>query len=469
MFEGTASRIGRLTLAQRFAAAGGVVMLLAMAAIGWWVSARIERNVIDSTATATALYMDSFIAPLAQELESADTLSIGPVRAIEEMLAGSAFGERIVSVKLWKPGGLVAYSDDDELVGKTFPPSASLEAALSGRIMAEFDDLDDEENLHQRGGGVPLLEIYSPIRQAFSGRILGVVEFYENATALEAALERARLQSWGIVALVTLAIGGALYGVVARGSRLIERQKDELGRRIGQIERISAQNRDLRLRVERAAREVSEANERTLQRISAELHDGPKQLIGFAAMRIDALARGADDTRARDFAIVSQALSDALREIANLCGDLALPEIEGLPIDEVMRRVAAAHSFRTGTDVALQVDVASDAARPLSHAVRLCAYRFAQEALNNAWRHAGGAGQAVGCRLRDGRLEIAVSNAPGAPVEEAPADRVGGLGLAGLRKRIESLGGTFAFRRTADGGAVAEMTMDVDSHEEADA
>lgn len=457
----------RLTLSQRFAVAGGVVMLLAMAAIGWWVSGRIERNVIDNTATATALYMDSFIAPLAQELDTADTLSIGPARAIEEMLSSSALGQRIVAVKIWKPGGLVAYSDAEDIVGRTFPVSESLKAALAGRVAAEFDDLSDEENALERGTDVPLLEIYSPIREAFSGRILGAMEFYENATALETTLDHAKLQSWAIVAVITLSIGAALFGIVHSGSRLIERQKAELRDRLIEIESMAAQNTDLRRRIERAARQVSEANERTLRRISAELHDGPKQLIGFAAMRIDALSSSADPGRAKDFAVVSGALDDALREIGHLCSDLALPEIEGLPLDQILRGVVAAHTFRTGTDVA--ADIVVDPTVTLPHAIRLCAYRFTQEALNNAWRHAGGAGQSLRCRQDGNRLAIAVLNDRGPATEASAPERGSGLGLAGLRQRVESLGGHFAFGITAGGGAVAEMIVDVESYEDADA
>jgi signal transduction histidine kinase len=458
-----AARWGDLSLSQRFAATGGFVMLLAMAGIGWWVGERIERNVIDNTATATALYMDSFIAPLAQELDTADTLSIGPVRAIEEMLSGSALGQRIVAVKIWKPGGLVAYSDEPEIVGTSFPVTDGLKAAFAGSVVAEFNELEDDENALERARNLPLLEIYSPIRQAFSGRILGVVEFYENAATLQETLDRTRLQSWAIVALTTLAIGAALFGIVLRGSRLIERQKDELRTQLAEIRTISAQNDGLRRRVERAARQVSEANERTLRRISAELHDGPKQLIGFAAMRIDSLAAGAPEGRTRDFAVVSDALGDALREISNLCGDLALPEIDGMPVDEILRKVAAAHGFRTGTEVALDLQV--DPAVPVSQAVRLCAYRFAQESLNNAWRHAGGHGQSLTCRQNGSDMRIVVANGPG-PSIPGDADPAGGLGLSGLRGRIESLGGSFAFRRTAAGGAVAEMRIDTASYED---
>ena len=80
------------------------MMIVSMLVIGQRVTSISER-VIENTAAATALFTDSFIAPLAQELDTADVLLIRPIRAVEEMLAGSAFGQRIVSNKIWKPAG----------------------------------------------------------------------------------------------------------------------------------------------------------------------------------------------------------------------------------------------------------------------------------------------------------------------------------------------------------------------------
>ena len=84
-------------------------MIIAMLVIGQWVTTVISGRVVENTAAATALFMDSYIAPLAQELDTADTLSIGPTRAIEELLAGSAFGKRIVvhqDLEAWRVGRL---------------------------------------------------------------------------------------------------------------------------------------------------------------------------------------------------------------------------------------------------------------------------------------------------------------------------------------------------------------------------
>ena len=65
-----------------------------------------------------------------------------------------------------------------------------------------------------------MLEMYSPIRERHIGRINAVGEFYETAEQLRKNLFLANLQGWMVVAVVTLAMLGALFGIVFRGSRL---------------------------------------------------------------------------------------------------------------------------------------------------------------------------------------------------------------------------------------------------------
>jgi signal transduction histidine kinase len=79
----------------------------------------------------------------------------------------------------------------------------------------------------------------------------------------------------------------------------------------------------------------------------------------------------------------------------------------------------------------------------LSPVLKSCLYRFTQAALNNAYQHAGGSGQAVRGTHRNGVVEIAVSDAgPGFLPEHKLGDGER-LGLIGMRDRVVSLGGTF--------------------------
>lgn len=293
-----------LSLARQFALAGGVVMVLATAAVGWFVSGRIEEVVVRNTANATALYMESFVAPLTQELALTENLSDASRARIGALLEETALGRRVVSFKIWREGGLLVDASNIELIGQTFPPTDNLKLAWVGEVRADFEDTGDPEDAGEDAMGMPLLEIYSPIREVQTGRVIAVAEFYEVATQLKSDLARARLASWGTVALVMALIGACLFVIVLRGPRTIDTQ-------LAAMTDLSSRNVALRLRVQGAAARFAAMNDQTLRRIGADLHDGPAQLLGFAALRLDALRDAAGAKAAPAVDEVARAVKDS--------------------------------------------------------------------------------------------------------------------------------------------------------------
>jgi hypothetical protein len=449
---------GGSSLAERFALTGGFVMLLGMAAIGSWVASRIEEGVTRNTANATALYVESVIAPLSQELTRPDGLSASAARALDEVLANTPLGRRVVSFKLWQRGGRIVYASNPDLAGQVFPPTDDLTAAWSGKVVANFDALGDDEDASERATGVPLLEIYSPIREVWSGDVIGVAEFYEEARDLKSNIFAARLESWLVVGAVTATTAAALFGIVLGGSRTIERQRLALEERVGELAILAGQNEALRLRVQRASSRATELNEQYLRRISAELHDGPAQLVGFAALRVESIGDGSVPHGGVDeVERIRRSLAEALRDLRSICRGLALPEIDGMRLSELLLgHAVAAHRERTQASVRLDLngDLAPEA---LPRSLRICIYRFVQEGLNNAYRHAGEVPARVSAQAGKASLWLAVED-EGAGLEQACPPREG-LGLSGLRDRVESLGGEFRIEGREGGGARIMMTI----------
>jgi signal transduction histidine kinase len=443
-----------LSLARQFALAGGVVMALATAAVGYFVSSRIEAVVVSNTANATALYMESFVAPLTQDLARSEALSPESRGQIGRLLAGTALGKRVVSFKIWRPGGLLVDASNTALVGQSFPPTENLKLAWAGEVRADFEDTGDPEDSNEDALGVPLLEIYSPIREIETGRVIAVAEFYEVATQLESDLTRARLASWAAVALVMLAIGASLFAIVLRGSRLIDHQ-------IEAMKELSSRNVTLRLRVQGAAARFAAMNDQTLRRIGADLHDGPAQLMGFAALRLDALRKATGPEAAGAVDEVARAVKDSIAEIRTISRGLSLPDIDRRALPDLIQGLADAHKARTGAEVVVMTKIEQGVDLP--EAAKICLYRFVQEGLNNGWRHAEGRGQQVTLVLEAESLTLIVADrGPGfaAPPPGAGADGTT-LGLAGLADRVESLGGQFFARDRAGGGAELVMTLDL--------
>ena len=441
------------SLSAQFALAGGIVMLCAMLVVGQWVAARIEETVVRNWANTTALYMESFISPLSQDLAAADELSPLAHRALEEVFQSTTLGERVVSYKIWKPGGLIVEASDKALVGARFPESAELRAAWGGRVSGEIADPEDDENRAETELGIPLLEIYSPIREVWSGRIIGVVEFYEKTDALISDLAEARRKSWATVATVFAAIGVILWGIVARGNRTIETQRAEMQRQVTALAELSDHNTALRLRVQGAAARSAALHDQVLRQLGADLHDGPAQLLGYAALRLDGL--GVQPGAEERLSEVDRAVKDAIREIRSISRGVSLPDIAQRGVCQIITGLAEAHQARSGAPVAVSCD---DRGLPaLGVAEKTCIYRFVQEGLNNAWRHAEARGQEVRLSAEADRLVLCVCD--DGPGFAGSATNSEGLGLVGLRDRVEALGGTFEIENRPQGGARLRMTL----------
>ncbi|WP_262297607.1 sensor histidine kinase [Microvirga sesbaniae] len=446
-----------VSLTRQFVVTGGAVMFVAMIAAGLFVSEHATRTTIENTASATALLMDSFISPLAQPLAAEAVLPDSRRGELDRLLGGDLFRQRFPHLEIWKEGGVVAYSTTPELIGRQFAPPDGLTTALKGDISAQYANLDAREHT-VRGWNTKYLEIYVPIREHHSGRVIAVAEIHENPLGLDRELRWLRLKSWVAVACATALIMLGLFGIVYRGNRLILSQQRQLRARLIDIEQSSRHNQVLKERAERASGRVAELTENYLRRIGAELHDGPAQLIGLAALAVEHVRRArTPDSREEELQALESVLSDALREIRTTSKGLMLPDIERLPLQEVVKRVVSHHELRTGTGVAVDCD---DVSRPLAHALKICAYRFLQEGLNNAFRHAGGHGQAVSCRLNGDALTLAVEDEGRGP-GNGPAAPEPGLGLVGLRDRVESLGGVFRLTRRAGGGTRIEMSVTI--------
>lgn len=453
VFPGFRSLWSRATLATRFGATGGIVLVLASLAIGSVVAERIEAGVVRNTAIATALYMESFVAPISQDLAGGGPLSPNVGRALDEVFRNTSLGQRVVSYKIWRPDGTVLIASDPDIVGQGFPIDSQLQAALNGVVSASYDDAGDGEDAAEAALGVPLLEIYSPIREAWSGRIVAVAEFYEMNPQLAADLAQSRRAAWAWVAGVTLVLGLVLHLIVLQGSRTIEAQKRALDHRLGELRDLNARNHELRLRVQEAAGRAAATTEHSLRRIGADLHDGPAQYLAFAALRLDTLREDRDgEERQKQLDAVHDALTTAMSEVRAISRGLALPDIETKDAETIVRMAVEAHAGRTGETVALKTGMPSPLSLGPAESIGL--FRFVQEGLNNASRHAGGQDVAVVLTTGEAGLSLAIRDrGPGL------GDAKPGLGLSGLRDRIEALGGSFRCRNRDGGGTEIEMNF----------
>lgn len=447
----------RASLTIRFAVTGSLVLMVGIMIIGSWVARQIEEGVTQNTAAATALYMESIIAPVSQELADAERFSAGSAKAIEQIFQNTALGKRVISYKFWNNDGLIIHAAEPSLIGQTFGTSDNLVRAWQGEVVADFDDLSDAEDATELAHGLPLLEIYSPIREAYSGRIIAVAEFYEVATGLERDLREARQKSWFIVGVVGLLMFAFLFGIVSGGSRTIGRQRLALEGRVRELARLLEQNSDLRQKVEQASGRSAAVNERNLRRLSAELHDGPTQMLALAALRLDSIDGAADESKRREAVeAIREALKSAMLEIRNFCRGMAAPELHDCSVTEVIEMAVEGHQKRTGTSVVFSSETDE---LEIDHPGLLCLFRFVQEGLSNAVRHGKGREQRVLASVQKDWLTVEISDqGPGFDQITARTSD-SGLGLTGLRDRIESMGGAFDVTSSPGNGTILTMRL----------
>lgn len=433
-----------------------VILIAGMAGLGWWMGLQIENSVIHETAAYTALYVSSIVEPNLQELATGDAITPEHQAMIDRVLQETSVGHSITAIKIWDMEGRIVYATDAANLGLTLPVDDQLASALRGWVAADISNLTKPENVHDRDWGKRRLETYSPVRRTGTNQIIAAVEFYQTVDDLDRAIAAARERCWLTVGAVTVGMYLLLAGFVRRVSDTISRQQSELSSQVVRLKDVLTQNQELHERVRRAAERTTALNERFLRRNSAELHDGPAQDLGLALLRLDKLepcteaAQAALPASSRaDFNVVQSSLQNALKEIRAISAGMGMPELGHLTLADTVARAVHAHERRTGTQVTVNTAGLPEAA---SLPVKITVYRLIQEALTNAYRHAGGIDQQVRVTCPGGELELMVSDGgPGFDDAHAP-ERDDHLGLVGMRERVESLGGTFILRTTPGEG-----------------
>jgi signal transduction histidine kinase len=463
-----------LTLSQRFMLAGLVILLGGMVGIGAWVEQQIVSGVIRRTGAVSALYVDSFLTPLLQELGMGEELSPQSSEALGKLLQDTPIGKQIVRLNIWSTRGKLLYSaDPTAVVGKIYPMGEGLLRARLGKVVSEISELNAEENQELGLRYVHLLETYTPVWLSGTNRVIAVAEFYQDTTELDGEIAMLKQRSRLVVGPVILVMYLLLAIFVRRASNTITQQKTELANKVSQLTKLLVINKRLQERIRRASASVAALNESYLHRIGAELHDGPAQELGLAVLKLDALAgrleskpdEAAQPATAAQLSTIGLGLQNALKEIRAIAAGVSLPQLASLSVTETVRRAIQAHERRSGTSV--QENLAEiDLGAPLP--IKITLYRLVQEGLNNAFRHAGGLGQSVKLGLNDNLLILEIADrGPGFDIDSAQS-KDGRLGLNGMRERVESLGGQFRILSEIGEGTtiLAELPVQVTEGEE---
>lgn len=150
---------------------------------------------------------------------------------------------------------------------------------------------------------------------------------------------------------------------------------------------------------------------------------------------------------------IKTASAEALREVRAVLGVLR-PEEEAAPRQPALGLDRLADLT---ADAGLPVSTTTAGERrPLPAEVDRAAYRIVQEALTNVRRHAAADGAEVAIEYAPAELRLRIRN-DGAAVAAEPDGA--GSGIAGMRARAESLGGTLNAGPLPEGGYLVAATL----------
>ena len=200
------------------------------------------------------------------------------------------------------------------------------------------------------------------------------------------------------------------------------------------------------------------AQETERQRIAIELHDSTSQHLAGIVMGLNQLRREVGRKagalkRIEELGRLAQLAIHETRVLSYLM-NASGHESEGLT--ESVRRFVYGFGQRTGLETSFETEGRPDTSGAATqHAV----FRVVQEALTNVYRHAGASKASVKLFTRGENLTVQISDdGRGFQRFEGQREPPLGVGIPGMRARIEQLGGTL---RIAGGRLGATVTASV--------
>jgi diguanylate cyclase (GGDEF)-like protein/PAS domain S-box-containing protein len=221
--------------------AGSAVLVVGLAvAIAVSVSDHLRNSAAESAKAHAASivrgYIDPILGPHSLDIDAA------PDPEVQAQLERLVAGADLRRINIWTRDGRILYSTEPELRGERMDIGHELAEAFAGHAVDEFGEASTGD-AHLAGLPARFLEIYVPIRGASDGNPIGVFEVYQDARAIEEAVESTRRD----VFLITLGAGVLLFAGLWLAFRAASQRLALQNRRLsGLNERLNSLAMDLR-------------------------------------------------------------------------------------------------------------------------------------------------------------------------------------------------------------------------------
>jgi signal transduction histidine kinase len=211
---------------------------------------------------------------------------------------------------------------------------------------------------------------------------------------------------------------------------------------IGEVERANAvleqRVEERTSQLQRLLGKIISAQEDERRRVARELHDETSQLLTALGMALHPPEMMTVERVAELQRLVDRMHDGLHRLIVNLRPSV----IDDLGLGAAIEALAASHLRRVGLNVRCELGDLQE--RRVDAAIEIAVFRVVQEAIVNVVRHSCASTVIIEGGLADGRLWIEIEDDGRGfdPASISPDDRtLRGIGLIGMRERVEMLGG----------------------------
>jgi signal transduction histidine kinase/CheY-like chemotaxis protein len=219
---------------------------------------------------------------------------------------------------------------------------------------------------------------------------------------------------------------------------------------------------DANQRLQQLSQRILTVQEEERRAIALELHDDIGQSLAALKIALHKLAEAAPGVETPRVTHCLAITEDTLEKLRRLSYSLRPPQLDQFGLEGALRWLADQQSQATG--VAIECRFAGLDRRPHATVEGAC-YRIAQEALNNASRHAKANQVVIDLKLRERLIRIAIrDDGQGFDADDAHAraSRSGRLGLLGMAERAELAGGWLKVKSVKGSGTTVSATFPVD-------
>lgn len=280
------------------------------------------------------------------------------------------------------------------------------------------------EGCRTRAGETVLSEAYALGRELLAARagLLDVVTMHHRALAATVAPAGAGMEAAGQV-LCELLAG---YEMQLRG------RDDALAALNGINQRLETQT----------------------EQIAQALHDEAGQILAAVMIALDQMLIHADEPpRTVELRRVRELLDQVEIQLRRLAHELHPALLTDQGLQPAIEFLVDGVSARSGLTITLEGAIP----RRLPASIELCFYRCVQESLTNIVRHAQA--RNVRIQMQAGPRELAIRVSDDGRGFDAAALATGGLGLAGMRERMRSIGGAMDLHASRGPGAALRFCV----------